>query len=198
MRFRVGVPANNTWATNQPPSGDSPSRHGPSGSFFWVHVMPALATALFAFVFRQDHLVAPALSCFATGVFVCLNLLLSLWIVERPLAAFLRVVAGMGSGPSFSVRGFARGAVALRFGQVVTSFGGTSEHSVFLAHPKNYSHKKMGGGSREALEKFWFWSLPIFSGKSLPPCGGRTSPPPIHRPAVPQYYLCRGQALRCS
>ena len=84
--------------------------------------MPALATTLFAFVFRQDHLVAPAFSCFATGVFVCLNLLLSLWIVERPLAAFLRVVAGMGSGPSFSVCGFARGAVALRFGQVVTSF----------------------------------------------------------------------------
>ena len=85
--------------------------------------MPMLTATFFAFLFRQDHLVSPTFTRFTPGVFVSFNFLLSLRIVERPLAALLCVVAGVRRYPSFSVRGFTRRAVTLRLRNGVASFG---------------------------------------------------------------------------
>jgi len=200
MRLRVRRAADPARTTNKLASSYGAARHRSGSSLFRVSIMPVLAATLFTVFFRQDHLVSPTFARFTPGVFVGLDFLLSLRIVERPLAAFLSVVAGVGRHPSFSIRGFARRAIALRFGQVVTSFGGTSEHFIFIAHPKNYSHKKMGGGSREASEKFWFRSI-LKTARAFvrpPQGGGRKRVPACVSTAGKTPSRRRGQAPQAT
>ena len=58
-------------------------------------------------------------------------------------------------------------------------------------------HQKLFWGAREGRrwKNFSFGPFLFSNGNCLPPCRGRTPPPPIHRPADPQYHLCRGQVL---
>jgi len=54
----------------------------------------------------------------------------------------------------------------------------------------------MGGGSREALEKFLFRSILVLESEIFAPWGAGPAATPIRRSAVPQYHRGIGQPYR--